>query len=168
MGEFLALEVGELLVGAVFFDDHQQVVALEFLFRALDGERDGAGDVDCEGGRAGGEAAHVQAARAHGLDFGGVGLHLVEHHALAGAGAQVLGEGLEHLFVHRRVFDRRVGEYQRARGLEFFRVFGGVGDKVVVVIAIQGVEVAAVLAGVLGGGVAGQACQGENGGQQRG
>jgi hypothetical protein len=86
----------------------------------------------------------MQATGTHGLDLGRIVLDLVEHHFFARALGQVIGKGLENIFVFGRVFDRCVGEHQRSRGLEFFRVFGGVGDKVVVVIAIQGVEVAAV------------------------
>jgi len=70
--ELLALEIGELLVRRIRLDDDDQVVALEFLGRPLYGERHRAGEVDRERGRAGGEAADVQPAGAHGFDFGGI------------------------------------------------------------------------------------------------
>ena len=83
--DLLALQVGELLEWAVLLHDHDQVVALQFLLVALDRERHRAGEVDREVGRAGRETADMQPAGAHRLDLGGVRLHLVEHHLLAGA-----------------------------------------------------------------------------------
>ena len=152
VGDLLALEIGELLVRRACLDDDDQVVALEFLGGALDGERHGAGKIDRESGRPGREAADVQPARAHRLDLRRIRLHLVEHDLLVEACRQVRRERLEDVLVHGGILDGRVGEDDRRRILQFLRIGGHVGDHVAVVVAIHGVELAAVLAGVGGDG----------------
>ena len=169
MRDFLSLEVGEFLERAVLLHHHDQVVALELFFVALDRERHRPGDVHRKRGRAGREPAHVQASRAHGLDLSRVRLHLVEHHALAGAACEVVGEGLEHLLIDRRVFHRGVGKNQRVRGLQLLRVFRRVGDQVAVFVAVLRIQVAAILAGVLGERACGKqrGCNGPEAGLQQ-
>jgi len=71
---------------------------------------------------------------------------LVEHHLSPRALREIVGERLEDILVHRRVFHRGVGEDQRARVLEFLHVPRRVGDEVLVLVAIKHVELAAVLA----------------------
>jgi hypothetical protein len=55
-------------------------------------------------------------------------------------------KGLEDRAVHRRVFDGRVGEHQRRRIAVLLRIFRRVGDEILIVIAVERVELAAVLA----------------------
>jgi hypothetical protein len=87
----------------------------------------------------------VQPARAHRLDLGGVRLHLVEHDLLVKAGGEVRGERLEDVLVDRGILDWRVGEHQRRWILPFARIGRRIGDEIVVVVAIIGVELAAIL-----------------------
>ena len=150
MRDPFALEIGDLLEWAVLLDDQPELVALKVVGEALDRKRHRAREIHRECGRPGGKAADVQPARAHGLDFRGVRLNLIEHDLLAGALGEMIGERLEYFFVYSRVFHRRVGEYYCARVSKFARVLRRIRDEVPVFVAILRVEVAAVLAGVLG------------------
>src|SRR5690606_32609586 len=116
--ELLALQVGELLVGTVFFDDDDEVVTLEAIGIAFDGKGYRAGQVDGEVGGTGGKAAHMQPVRAHGFDFGGIALDLVEDDLAVDAFGQILGKGREDLGIDGRVFDGCIGEHHRGRRLE--------------------------------------------------
>jgi len=73
-------------------------------------------------------------------------LHRIVDHALARALAEILGEWPERVEIDRRILDRRVGEHQCRRVLPSSRVRRRVSDEVVVVVAIERVELAAVLA----------------------
>src|SRR5256712_147940 len=97
----------------------------------------------------GGHRAAVEVAGAHRLDLRRVRLHLVEHHARAGALRQVVGKRLEDVLVHRGILHRGVGEDQRGRVLELFRIFRRIGDEVVVLVAVKQVEIAAIRAALL-------------------
>src|SRR4029079_2648167 len=96
---------GELLVGAVLFDDGQEMVALRSLFCALGSERNRSRHIDGESRRPGREARHVEATRAHPLDLAGMRLHRVVNSPLAGALSQEIGERLEHVLIDRRILD---------------------------------------------------------------
>ena len=146
MRDLLALEIAELLIRTVRLDDDDQVIALKFLRRALDAERHRAGDVDGERRRPGRETTHVQTTGAHRFDLRGVVLHLVENDLLAQALRQMRRERLEDGFIHSGIFDRRVGEHDRARVLPLFLILGRIGDHVLVLVAIHRVELAAVFA----------------------
>jgi hypothetical protein len=109
-------------------------------------ERHGAGEIDRKAGRSGRETGKVQPAGAHRFDLGGVRVDRVIDHALAGALREVVGERLEDRAVHRRVFHRRVGEHQRRRVAMPLWVLRGIGDQILVFIAVERVELAAMLA----------------------
>ena len=150
MRHLLSLEIGELLVWRVGFDDHDQVVALKLLGRAFDRKRHCPREIDGKSRGAGGKAGNMQAARAHRLDFRRIRLDLIEHDLFVQAFPQRCSERLEYIFVDGGVLDRGVGEHDRRRVLPFLRIGRRVCDHIVVVIAIHGVELAAMLAGFRG------------------
>src|SRR5690606_14164526 len=132
--------------------DDDQVVALVAVGIALHGERHGAGQVHRKVGGAGREATDVQTARAHGLDFRGIALDLVEHDLAVDALGQVFGERREDVCVDGRVFYGRVGEHQRGRVAQLGSVGGRVGHQVAVGVAVHRVKITAVGAVVLSTG----------------
>jgi hypothetical protein len=57
-------------------------------------------------------------------------------------------ERLERRFVNSSVFDGRIREDERVRVLQALRVFRRIGNEIVVLVAVQRVELPAMLAGV--------------------
>ena len=92
----------------------------------------------------------MQTARAHRLDFRRIRLDLIEHDLFVQALPQRGSERLEYIFVDGGVLDRSVGEHDRRWVLPFLRIGRRIRDHIVVVIAIHGVELAAMLAGIGG------------------
>src|ERR1700704_1469704 len=103
----------------------------------------------------------MQAAGAHGLDLSGVGLYRIIDDALAGALREVVGERLERVLVDGGILDRRVGKDQRSGVLPLAWIGRRVGDEIVVLVAIERVELAAVAAFLRSGAAARQHRQGE-------
>jgi hypothetical protein len=55
-------------------------------------------------------------------------LHRVVDYPLAGALSQEIGERLENVLIDRRVLHWGVGEYERGRIAQFFRIGRHIGD----------------------------------------
>jgi hypothetical protein len=55
-------------------------------------------------------------------------LHRVVDYPFAGALSQEIGERLEHVLIDRRVLHWGVGEYERGRIAQFFRIGRHIGD----------------------------------------
>ena len=156
MGDLLALEIGERLVGAVLLHHHRELVAAHLLGRALGRERHRACHVDGKAGRAGREAGDVQPPRAHRLDLGRVRLDRVVDHPFARASAEMIGERLEDVLVDGGILDRGVGENERGGIAQLRRIARRVGDEIAVGVAIELVELASVRARALRQGRAGK------------
>ena len=116
------------------------------LLGAFGGEWDRTGEIDGKSGRPGGKARHMQAARPHRLDLGRVRLDRIIDHALCRALREIVGERLEDVLVDGGVLDRRVGEHQRSGIAPLLGVRGRVRHEVAVLVAIEGIKLAAVLA----------------------
>src|SRR6266702_2752329 len=144
MGDALALEVGEFPVGACRLDDGDEVIALQRFLRTLGRERDRARKVDREAGRPGGEPGDMEAAGPHRLDLGRVRLHRIIDHALAGALTEVIGERPEDVQIDHRILDRRIGEDEGGGILPPPRIGRRVCDEIIVVVAIERVELTPV------------------------
>ena len=113
-------------------------------FGALGSERHGSRHIDGESGGPGREACDVQTAGAHRLDLRRVRLHGVINYPFAGTLSQKVGERLEHVLIDRRILHGRVGENQRGRIAQLFRIGRHVGDEIVVFVAIKRVELPAI------------------------
>lgn len=146
MRHLLAFEVLKLLIRAGFLDNDDQSITLPLLLGAFDCKRHRASEIYRETGWSGRKSADVKPPRAHRFDFGGVRLNGEVHHALGRAFPEIIEEGLECSLIDGSVFDRCVSEHQRARVLPALRVLGRIRDEILVLIAIQRVELTAKLA----------------------
>jgi hypothetical protein len=149
MGDALALEIGERLVGAVGAHDRGDVVAHDALVGAQRDDRHRAGQVDTEADAAGAEIRNMQAPGAHGLNQRRRRIRREIHHLLARRLGERVHQGLEGLLIHLRRLHRRIGEYDCRRILQPGRIRRHVGNQIAVGVAIKRVELSAVRACVL-------------------